>query len=65
MTAAAHIPMRHLIALAMPISVTMKPFLAKKGHSASEVDAMHAAWSKAVLLQAILWSRPYVKDGDF
>ena len=64
-TAAAHIPMRHLIALAMPISVTMKPFLAKKGHSASEVDAMHAAWSKAVLLQAILWSRPYVKDGDF
>ena len=59
------IPMRHLLALVMPISVTMKPFLAKKGHSAQEVEAMHAAWTKSVLLQAILWSRPYVHDGDF
>jgi hypothetical protein len=64
-TAAAHIPMRYVLALAMPISVTMKPFLANKGHVAAEVEAMHAAWSKAVLLQAILWCRPYAKDGDF
>jgi hypothetical protein len=26
---------------------------------------MHAAWTKAVLLQAILWARPYVAAGDF
>lgn len=64
-TAAAHIPMRHVLALAIPISLTMKPFLAKKGASAEEVEAMHAAWTKAVLLQAILWSRPYAKEGDF
>lgn len=64
-SAAPHIPMRHVIALAIPIAVTMKPFLAKKGNAAAEVDAMHAAWTKAVLLQAILWSRPYTKDGDF
>lgn len=64
-TAVAHIPMRHVLALAMPISVTMKPFLANKGHTAAEVETMHAAWSKAVLLQAILWCRPYTKDGDF
>lgn len=63
--AAAHIHMRHVLALAIPISVTMKPFLAGKGHSANEIDTMHAAWSKAVLLQAILWCRPYVKEGDF
>jgi hypothetical protein len=63
--AAAHIHMRYMLALAIPISVTMKPFLAGKGHSAEEVDTMHAAWSKAVLLQAILWCRPYVKEGDF
>jgi hypothetical protein len=43
----------------------MKPFLAEKGAGAAEVEAMHAAWTKAVLLQAILWSRPYVRDGDF
>ena len=23
------------------------------------------AWAKAVLLQVILWSHPYVRDGDF
>ena len=61
----SHIPMRHVLALVVPISLTMKPFLAKKGHSSAEVEAMHAAWTKSVLLQAILWSQPYVKDGDF
>lgn len=63
--AAAHIPLRHILALVIPISVTMRPFLAKKGASAQEVEEMSAAWTKSVLLQAILWSRPYVKDGDF
>lgn len=64
-SAAPHIAMRHVLALVVPIAATMKPFLAKKGHAAAEVEAMHAAWSKAVLLQAILWCRPYVKEGDF
>jgi hypothetical protein len=63
--AAAHIPMRYLLALVVPISFTMKPFLAKSGAESAEVEAMHAAWTKAVLLQAILWSRPYAKEGDF
>jgi hypothetical protein len=63
--AAPHIPMRLVLALVSPISITMKPFLAKKGASAAEVEAMHAAWTKSVLLQAILWTRPYAKDGDF
>ncbi|MGH6947614.1 MAG: protoglobin domain-containing protein [Kiloniellales bacterium] len=64
-SAAAHIPMRYLLALVMPISVTMKPFLAKKGHTPAEVEAMHAAWTKSVLLQAILWCRPYAGPSDF
>ena len=64
-SAAPHIPMRHVLALVIPISLTMKPFLTKTGHSAAEVDVMHAAWTKSVLLQAILWSRPYTKDSDF
>ncbi len=63
--AAAHIPMSQLLALAIPISVTMKPFLAKSGANAGDVEAMHAAWTKSVWLQAILWARPYAKDGDF
>lgn len=64
-SAAPHIPMRHVLALVITLSVTMKSFLAKKGHGAADVEAMHAAWTKSVLLQAILWSRPYCRDGDF
>lgn len=56
---------RYLSALTIPVTTTLKPFLARKGASAAEVDTMHAAWVKAVLLQTILWSQPYVKDGEF
>jgi hypothetical protein len=60
-----HINYRYLPALLYPITATLKPFLAKKGHKAEEVEKMHQAWVKAVLLQVILWSYPYVKEGDF
>ena len=56
---------RYLPALTIPITTTLKPFLAKKGAPAQEVERMHAAWVKSVLMQAILWSYPYVKDGEF
>lgn len=64
-SAAPHIPMRYVLALVMPISITMKPFLATKGHPPAEVEAMHAAWTKSVLLQAILWCRLYAHPDDF
>jgi hypothetical protein len=47
------------------VTTTLKPFLAKRGHSPAEVEAMYAAWVKSCLLQVTLWSHPYVKDGDF
>lgn len=56
---------RHLIALQYPVTATLKPFLAKKGHSNEDVEKMHQAWIKSVQLQVILWSYPYVKQGDF
>jgi hypothetical protein len=28
-------------------------------------ETMHQVWVMAVLLQVILWSQPYVRDGDF
>lgn len=61
----AQVDFRYLPALTIPITTTLKPFLAKKGASAADVERMHAAWVKAVLLQAILWSHPYIKDGEF
>ena len=61
----AQVDFRYLPALTIPITTTLRPFLAKKGASPTDVEKMHAAWVKAVLMQAILWSHPYIKDGEF
>jgi hypothetical protein len=63
--AADHIPLRYVLALLIPITTTLKPFLAEGGDNPAEVEAMHQAWVKAVLLQLILWSQPYVREGEF
>lgn len=59
------VPFRDLFLLIAPVTTTLKPFLAAGGHSAADVEKMHAAWVKSCLLQVTLWSYPYVKDGDF
>jgi hypothetical protein len=59
------VPFRDLFALIFPVTFTLRPFLAKKGHTAGEVDAMYHAWVKSCLLQVTLWSYPYVREGDF
>lgn len=56
---------RYMTAFIYPITATIKVFLAKKGHSAGEVDAMHNAWFKAVVLTVILWTYPYINKGEF
>jgi hypothetical protein len=56
---------RYMVAFIYPITATIKPFLAKKGHSAEEVEKMHQAWFKSVVLQVALWSAPYVRGEDF
>ena len=60
-----HVSYRYLLALLYPVTTTLKPFLTKKRHSAEDVEKMHQAWLKSVLLQVILWSQPYIKEGDF
>ena len=61
----AQVNFRYIPALTIPITTTLKPFLAKKGASSADVERMHAAWVKSVLMQSILWSQPYIKDGEF
>ncbi len=60
-----HIPLRYLVAFIYPITDTIKPFLANKGHSPEEVERMFQAWFKSVVLQVALWCYPYVKEGDY
>jgi hypothetical protein len=60
-----HIGLRYMIAFIYPITATIKPFLASKGHSAEDVDGMHQAWFKSVVLQVTLWSFPYATNENF
>lgn len=56
---------RYLPALVYPVTATLKPFLERGDHSPEDVERMHQAWIKSVLLQSILWSHPYVNEGEF
>jgi len=57
-----HVPLGHLIALIVPITVTIRDFLAKGESDPAQVDAMYHAWFKAVTLSVALWARPYSPD---
>jgi hypothetical protein len=59
-----HIPMRYMIAFIVPITLTVRPFLEKKGHPKEVVEKMHQAWFKAVTLSVALWCHPYAKRGE-
>jgi hypothetical protein len=51
---------RYVNALVYPIYATVRPFLEKGERDPAQVERMHQAWLKAVLLQATLWARQYV-----
>jgi hypothetical protein len=57
------VPLRYLEAFTSVVITTTKEFLKKPDRSSEEVERMHAAWTKAVLLTLALWSRPYAKEG--
>ena len=61
----AYVPMRDLIALIVPITVTVRPFLEGRATAEDNVDAMMGAWLKAVVLSVALWTQPYVADGQW
>jgi hypothetical protein len=56
---------RYLVAFIFPITATIKDFLTKGGHDAATVEAMYAAWFKAVTLTVILWTQPYIRQNEF
>ena len=56
------VPLRYLIAFTAPVVLGVKDFLAMKGHSSQDIERMHAAWIKSVLLEIALWSRPYTSS---
>lgn len=62
---APHIPLRYVLAFAAAVITTTRPFLARRGHPAEEVERMYDAWCKAVILHVTLWSAAYVPHADW
>jgi hypothetical protein len=58
-----HIPMRYLLAFTAVVIATARDYLAAKGASPEQVDRMHSAFTKSVMLHVTVWTRPYV-DAD-
>jgi len=57
------VPLRYLVSFVGPVVLSVRRFLDGHGFSEAEIDAMCQAWTKAVLLHVVLWSRPYVREG--
>lgn len=56
---ATEVRLRYLIAFVVPLTVTIRPFLAEEITDAQELDTVYHAWLKAVTITASLWAEPY------
>jgi hypothetical protein len=57
------VPLRYVVSFVGPVVLGVRRFLDGHGLSTVEIDGMCQAWTKAVLLHVVLWSRPYVREG--
>ncbi|WP_322818581.1 protoglobin domain-containing protein [Tepidiforma sp.] len=57
------VPFRFVVALIAPITLTMRPFLARGARDEQQLERMQAAWFKAVVCSVALWAAPYAKEG--
>jgi hypothetical protein len=57
-----HIPMRYLLAFTAVVVATAREYLAATDESPEQVDRMHSAFTKSVMLHVTVWTRAYV-DG--
>lgn len=62
---ADHVELRYIIAFIAPITATIRPFLESKGRPREQVEKMHQAWLKSVVLQVALWAQPFAKAGVY
>src|SRR5690625_1102779 len=57
-----HLPMKDMLALVVPVTLTIRSFLAKEETVVAQLHAMQNAWFKAVTVTPVLWARPYAGD---
>ncbi|WP_371419113.1 protoglobin domain-containing protein [Pseudarthrobacter sp. NamE5] len=53
------IHLRYIVAFIVPLTITIRPFLAGEINDQDELDAVYHAWLKAVTLTATLWAQRY------
>lgn len=61
----SQIPMRYLLAFTAVVIASARGYLAAKGASADQVDRMHSAFTKSVMLHVTVWTRAYVDDSNW
>ncbi len=59
MKSTPYVPLRDIVGFVATMNETIKPYLVEGGHSADQVDKMHAAWCKSMQLQLALWIKAY------
>ena len=57
------VPLRYLLAFAVPVMQAPRTLFEANGVSPEELERMHVAWTKAVMLTLTLWTLPYTKEG--
>jgi hypothetical protein len=56
------VPLRYLLAF-LPVIIDIRSFLESEIADPGERSAVELAWTKAVHLHIVLWTRPYATDG--
>jgi len=59
-----YVPYSDIVTFVAVLNETIKPYLAAKGHTESEVSIMHKAWIKSMHIQMALWSKTYMETGS-
>src|SRR5690554_3430539 len=57
-----YVPMSDMLALIVPVTLSVRQFLAEGESDPAQLDAMQNAWFKAVTVSLVLWCRPYAGD---
>jgi hypothetical protein len=55
----------YLLAFTAVVITTARRYLAANGASAAQVDRMHSAFTKSVMLHVTVWTRAYVDDASW
>lgn len=60
-----HIPMRCVLAFTAVVITSARHYLAAVKHPTQQVDEMHTAFTKAVLLHVTVWTRAYTAESQW